>query len=225
MLDRKKVLEFFDGELVGRQINIVGCGAIGSHVAEELARMGCVNIHLWDFDTVSPHNITNQMFKEADIGRPKVDAVYDMMIEINKDLEKKVVKHNCAVKAPWFLNGYIFLCADSIDVRKEIVKANAMNPNAEAVFDFRMRLTDAQHYCADLRQPDEVKKSLSTMDFTQEEADAATPKSACGTELSVVYTVKTIVSVGVCNFVKFVQGAGHKTIALVDMNQFAIDAF
>ena len=224
-MDRKKILEYFDGEQVGKQIHIIGCGAIGSHVAEELARMGCTNIHLWDFDTVSPHNITNQMFMEADIGRPKVDAVYDMMLQINKGLENKVKKHNCAVKAPWYINGYIFLCVDNIDVRKEIVKANAMNPNAEAVFDFRMRLTDAQHYCADLKNTDEVKKLLASMDFTQAEAEAATPKSACGTELSVVFTVKTIVSVGVCNFVKFVQGVEHKTIALVDMNMFAIDAY
>ena len=74
-LDTKKVLEFFDASKTRKQIHIVGCGAIGSHVAEQLTRMGCSNIHLWDFDTVSPHNITNQIYNVNDVGKPKVEAL------------------------------------------------------------------------------------------------------------------------------------------------------
>lgn len=225
LMDRSKVLEFFDGKQIKEDIHIVGCGAIGSHVAEELARIGCYNIHLWDFDVVSPHNITNQMFSEGDIGRPKVDAVYEMMISINKELKDSITIHNCPLEEPWILNGYIFMCADSIDVRRSIVNANKNNPYAIAVFDFRMRLTDAQHYAAEFRKKDQVKELLKTMDFTDEEAKAATPVSACGVELSVVYTVKTIVACGICNFVKFIQQAGSKTKVFVDMNFLAIDAF
>lgn len=224
-MDRRKVLEFFDGKKIREPIHIVGCGAIGSHVAESLARMGCEKIHLWDFDTVSPHNITNQMFYESDIGRPKVECVHEMMCAINKGNESTVVIHNEPLKAPWILNGYIFMCVDNIDVRREIVKANQYNPNAVAIMDFRMRLTDAQYYCACIKNRGEVKEMLASMDFTQEEGVAATPKSACGTELSVVYTVKTIVSAGVCNFVKLVHNEKHNTKIFVDMNFMVIDSF
>lgn len=223
MLDTKKVLEFFDGSAIKKAIHVIGCGAIGSHVAEQLARMGCSNIHLWDFDTVSPHNITNQMFMESDIGRPKVEAVADMMMAINSDI--KLTLHNCPLEAPWIVNGYIFMCVDSIDVRKEIVKANSMNPNAMMICDFRMRLTDAQYYAADMKNPKQVKEMLATMDFTQEEADAATPQSACGVQLSVIYTVKAITACGACNFVKYIHGNDFKTKIFVDMNLLAIDAF
>lgn len=222
-LDTKKVLEFFDASKIRKQIHIVGCGAIGSHVAEQLTRMGCSNIHLWDFDTVSPHNITNQMFVQADVGRPKVEAVADMMLAINPDC--KITLHNCPLEDPYIVNGYIFMCVDKIDVRKAIVNANKMNPNAIAVFDFRMRLTDAQYYAADFSRPEQVEELLKTMDFTQEEADAATPQSACGVELSVIYTVKAIVAAGVCNFVKLVHGESMKNKIFVDMNFLAIDAF
>ena len=46
MLARKKILEYFDADTIKDTIHIVGCGAIGSHVAEQLVRIGCTNIHL-----------------------------------------------------------------------------------------------------------------------------------------------------------------------------------
>ena len=225
-MDKSKVLEYFDGRKIEREeIHIIGLGAIGSHVAEQLARIGCITIHLWDFDVVNPHNITNQLHTDADIGRPKVDAVYDMMLAINPELATTVYKHNCAVVDPYILNGYIFLCADSMDVRRNVVKANEFNMNAKAIFDFRMRLTDAQHYAAHFKRPETVKELLKTMDFTDAEAKEATPVSACGVELSVIYNVKAIVSFGICNFVNFIQTGELKTKVLVNMKLFAVDAF
>lgn len=225
MLNTDKVQEFFDASKLDAQLNVVGCGAVGSHVAEQLARMGCRNIHLWDFDKVEPHNISNQMFKQSDIGRPKVEAVRDMMIEINDDLKDKITIHPDGLKAPWIVNGYIFMCADSMVVRKAIVAANKVNPNAIAAFDFRMRLTDAQHYAADLRRPSMVKDFERTMNFTDEEALAATPMSACGTSLSVVFTVKAIASLGVANFVNFTLGQELHYTILIDMKEMILNAF
>lgn len=227
-MNMSKFLEYFDPTEVKQPIHIVGCGAVGSHIAEQLARMGLVNIHLWDFDTVDEHNIANQMFIQEDIGRSKVDAVLDMMYEINHDLgipgQNKVFLHG----AGWHgevLNGYVFLCVDNIDLRREIVKVNQYNPNCIAFFDFRMRLTDAQHYAAVRSDETQMKNLLGSMDFTPEEAAAATPTSACGTTLSVVYTVKTITAYGVANFVRLILGQPIKHMVLVDLNQFTLDAF
>lgn len=224
-MNKAKVLEFFDGAAITEDIHVVGAGAIGSHVLEQLARIGCERIHIWDFDVVSEHNITNQMFIDSDVGLPKVEAVYNMMVAINPDLKGRIVLHNEALKEPYLLNGYIFMCVDNIDVRKAIVTANQYNMNAKVIFDFRMRLTDAQHYAANLRSSDDVKRLLSTMNFTQEESKAATPVSACGVELSVVYNVKTIVSFGICNFTNYVQTKELKKVILVNMAMFSVDAF
>ena len=63
------------------------------------------------------------------------------------------------------------------------------------------------------------------MDFTQEEAAEATPKSACGVELSVIYTVKMIVAYGMANFVKFFSKQKVSSIILCDANLMCVDAF
>lgn len=224
MLNKSKLLEFFDASKITKPIHIVGCGAIGSHVGEMLARMGCTNIHLWDFDTVDAHNITNQMFITPDIGDEKVSALANNMQDINYELNNTLTYHTKGWQGD-ILNGYVFLCVDDIELRQEIVKTNMMNPNCIAFFDFRMRLTDAQHYAAIRADEKQLDKLLGTMDFTHDEAKDATPKSACGTELSVIYTVKTIVSLGVSNFVRCVQGEDIKSMILVDLNQLTIDAF
>lgn len=223
-MNKSKILEFFDATEIKAPIHIVGCGAIGSHIAEQLTRMGCENIHLWDFDTVEPHNITNQMFIQADIGDSKTHAVQSLMYDVNESSINTIELHGKG----WtdeMLNGYVFLCVDNIDLRRKIIEANQYNPNCIAFFDFRMRLTDAQHYMAVRSDEVSMIKLFASMDFTHEEAKDATPKSACNVELSVIYTVKCITALGVANFVKLVLEQPTKDMILIDLNQFTLDAF
>lgn len=223
-MNKSKILEFFDATEIKAPIHIVGCGAIGSHIAEQLTRMGCENIHLWDFDTVEPHNITNQMFIQADIHDSKTHAVQALMYDINESSNNLIELHDKG----WtdeMLNGYVFLCVDNIDLRREIVKVNQYNPNCIAFFDFRMRLTDAQHYMAVRSDEVSMNKLFASMDFTHGEAKDATPKSACNVELSVIYTVKCITALGVANFVKLILEQPTKDMILVDLNQCTLDAF
>ena len=222
-MDRSKLLEFFDATQFRYTYHVVGCGAIGSHVCEELARIGIPEVHIYDFDTVDAHNITNQMFLYNEIGMSKVDACETAMKGINPDII--IHKHPEGLQAPYIVNGICILCVDNIDLRRTIVKANYYNPYCLAFMDFRMRLTDAQHYFADGHNQFEKDTLLSTMDFTHEEAHEATPMSACGVELSVVYTVKAITAFGIANMVKWIQNADYKTMAIVNMDTFTIDAF
>ena len=223
-MNKSKVLEYFNAsEACKASIHIIGCGAIGSHVAEQLTRLGCNNIHLWDFDKVEPKNITNQMFLDSDIGKEKVDAVEAMMKSINSEIN--VIKHPKGITKPYIVNGYVFLCVDNIDLRREIVEANKNNPNCICFHDFRMRLTDAQYYFADRTAPAQMDNLLASMAFTHDEAIEATPKSACGVELSVIYTVKNIVTYGMRNFVGFLQGKQPMNVIFTDMDSMSVDAF
>lgn len=215
-MNKSKMLEFFNAaEVVKGEVHVVGCGAIGSHVAMGLIQMGCNDIHLWDFDVVEAKNVTNQMFREKDIGQEKVLAVEDMLRE--KDPTAKITLHREGIKPPYIVNGYVFLCVDNIDLRREIVEANQYNPNCVAFFDFRMRLTDAQHYFAERSDRGQMKKLLSQMNFTHEEATEATPTSACGVQLSVIYTVMNIITYGLANFASFCLGLPVKTSIISDM--------
>jgi hypothetical protein len=215
---------FFDPlTMVEGAIHIIGCGAVGSTVAEMLARMGIEEIHLYDFDIVSPHNIANQMFQEIDIGATKLDALYELLKHINPEI--KIHLHNEGWKTGTNLSGYIFLCVDNIDLRRQICEENMYNPYIKAIFDFRMRLTDAQHYAADWSDEKSKKNLLATMQFTHEEAKEATPTNACGTTMNIISTVRSVVSLGLANFVNFLKGKGLKKMILIDAFSFMIDAF
>lgn len=61
---------------------IAGCG-IGSGLAILATRMGFTNFILADGDTVDSHNLNRQFYDEADIGRYKVDALKDHILQIN----------------------------------------------------------------------------------------------------------------------------------------------
>ena len=73
-MDLSKSYDFFQPEKHNDRIHIIGCGSVGSTVAENLARSGVTKMTLWDFDMVEPKNIANQMFIQADIGKPKVEV-------------------------------------------------------------------------------------------------------------------------------------------------------
>lgn len=222
-MNLSKHLDFFDPlTMLKGSIHIIGCGAIGSTVAEMLTRMGIVELHLWDFDIVSTHNLTNQNFRHKDIGTPKVDALTDILTDINPNL--KIIKYPKGyTDEP--LSGYVFLCVDNIDLRREICKAQQYNPHVRAIFDFRMRLTDAQHYAADWSDKKQIENLLKTMAFTHEEAKEATPVNACGTTLNIIPTVRVIVSYGLANFINFVKTGEIKTIILADAFHYILDAF
>lgn len=221
-MDLIKSFEFFDPTMVNAPCHIIGCGSVGSTLAENLARLGITNFVLYDFDIVEAHNIANQMFVASDIGQAKTEATKRIITSINPDAEHTIKLEPEGYKGQR-LAGYVFLAVDNIDLRREICESNRMNSQIKAVFDFRTRLTDAQHYAAvwgDLRQ---VRNLLATMDFTHDEAHEATPKTACGTELGVAPTVRFVCALGVCNFINFVKSGTLKNIMVCD--PFAGDVF
>ena len=63
-MDLSKSYEFFKPEMCEERIHIIGCGSVGSTVAENIARFGLTKITLYDFDYVEQHNIANQMFTQ-----------------------------------------------------------------------------------------------------------------------------------------------------------------
>jgi tRNA A37 threonylcarbamoyladenosine dehydratase len=223
-LNLAKSYDFFKPEDCPERIHIIGCGSVGSTVAELLARFGLTKITLYDFDTVEPKNLANQMFKQEHIGETKVEALSNIIAEINPN-----VKANLKIQPHGFsgqrLSGYVFLCVDNIDLRREIATANKSNPYIKAMFDFRTRLTDAQHYAADWSDTKMVTDFINSMDFTHEEAAAETPVSACNVTLSVAPTVRVICSLGVANFVNFVKGENLRKFIQIDAFNFVLDAF
>ena len=224
MIDLSKSYEFFQPEKEDVRINIVGCGSVGSTVAVLLARAGVTRMTLWDFDTVEAHNLANQMFRQNDVGRLKTEALAGILTEINPDIVDNLQLKSDGWKGQQ-LSGYVFLCVDSIELRREIVEKFTDSPYIRAMFDFRTRLTDAQHYAADWSDYKQKKNFLASMDFSHEEAAEETPVSACNVTLSVAPTVWVICSLGVANFMNFWNGKPIKKLILADAHSFMFDAF
>ena len=164
---------------------------------------------LYDFDKVESKNIVNQMFLHRQVGMPKVDALKELLSEINPDCKEEVNVQPEGWQGK-LLSGYIFLCVDSIEVRRDFVEKHMQSKFVKAIFDFRTLLTSAQHYAADWSNEASKKYLLSTMQFSHEEAAEETPVSACGVTLGVAQTVRIICGFGVSNFINFVKGDGLK---------------
>ena len=223
-MDLSKSYEFFQPEKNTDRIHIVGCGSVGSTVAENLARSGVTNMTLWDFDVVESKNLANQMFRLADIGKPKTEALVKTLSEINDGVLDSIK----LMPKGWQgeqLSGYVFLCVDNIELRKQIVEKHMDNPYIKAMFDFRTRLEDAQHYAADWNDHKMKKDFLASMSFTHDEAKEETPVSACNVTLSVCPTIRIICGLGVANFMNFWNGKSLKKLILADVFNFMLDAF
>lgn len=223
-MDLSKSYEFFQPERYNDRIHIVGCGSVGSTLAENLARCGMTKFTLWDFDRVEAHNIVNQMFTEQDVGRPKVEALRDILVNINPEIADKIELKPDGWNGK-LMSGYVFLAVDSIDLRREIVEKHMNSPCVKAMFDFRTLLESAQHYAADWSDYKAKQDFLKSMQFSHDEAKSETPVSACGITLGVATTVRLICGLGVNNFVNFVKGNGLKKLIIIDGFNFVLDAF
>jgi molybdopterin/thiamine biosynthesis adenylyltransferase len=200
-MDLNKHLEFFNPQSTKESIHIIGLGALGSNTAEQLVRLGFETFILYDFDVINPHNITNQTYTTEDINTLKIDALTNQMRKINPEVS--IEKHPEGWLPGTMITGYLFLCVDSIELRKQILEDNKFNADIKFVTDMRIGLEEAQMYATKWGNPKDQERILSTMQFKDDEV--LVPVSACGTQLTVLPTIQMIVSLGVMNFINYLK--------------------
>jgi molybdopterin/thiamine biosynthesis adenylyltransferase len=61
--------------LASQQLTICGAGALGSHLADNLARQGFRQLRVIDRDRVEEHNVSTQLYGESDVGAWKVEVL------------------------------------------------------------------------------------------------------------------------------------------------------
>jgi len=125
--------------------HIMGCGAIGSSAASQLARMGADHFVLYDMDKVEDVNIGVSMYDNRDLGKNKVDALKDHIDNINPFCE--VESHNEKFNKYYHTgdNDIIVLGFDSMLARMEVVEACTKIKNAKPLFIIDGRM-GAEHY-------------------------------------------------------------------------------
>jgi len=219
MVNLKRQSEFFDPIDNKEEIHIIGVGAVGSHIAQNLARLGIKRIHIWDFDEVEDHNIPNQMFRQTNIGTLKVDAIENYLKEINEEIE--VIKHEKYIDEQ--INGIIFSCVDSIETRRIIYTNNEFNTDLKAVFDTRIGLDDGQIFSADWSKGSNITNLISVSEFTHDEAE--TKVSSCGSKLTVLPTVQTAATLATSNFINFIKTKTLKNNIIFNAFDLTIKAY
>lgn len=182
-------------------IHIVGCGSVGSTQAELLARYGFCKFKLYDFDFVESKNLCNQMFFNSDLNHNKAESLKNILLSVNPDIEVQVFDKGYIDQR---LNGIVILCADNIDLCRNICKQNRLNSYIKVMLNYRTARYDAQHYAVEWRDKPSVDNLIKTMNFTHEEAKVETPVSACGVEIGESIVVRDIVLKGTTNLFKWI---------------------
>jgi hypothetical protein len=112
---KDKIRQLFD-----RHITVCGVGAVGSNLVERLARQGCGNFRVIDFDRVEEHNINNQIFTSKDVGQYKSAAIEDRVLDINSGNVDAVWKKLDSDNIKKYFKGteLVVDCFDNISSRK-----------------------------------------------------------------------------------------------------------
>ena len=73
-------------------VAVIGIGGVGGYAAEMLVRAGLGHIVLVDSDTVSETNLNRQLLAlRSTIGRKKCDVLRERLLDINPDLDVRVI--------------------------------------------------------------------------------------------------------------------------------------
>ncbi len=80
----------------GFAIAICGAGAIGSNLADTLARQGFARLRVIDFDRVERHNVPTQIYGTGDVGTLKVKALQNRLF---RDLGVRIEASNEKIDA------------------------------------------------------------------------------------------------------------------------------
>lgn len=177
---------FNPNDLGENKVHIVGAGATGSHIADTLASMGIYQLAVYDFDTVEDHNLPNQIYKLSDIGKPKVEALKQHILD---KMGFEIEAYNQKVEKIENLKGYLVLCTDSMEVQKSIMLLSArLNRNCIGVVETRMGIDQGRVYFFD---PND-KLHLSTWN-DRWYPDSAALESPCN-QRSISMTAKLLAS-------------------------------
>lgn len=177
-------------------IVVVGCGAVGSFVTLSLAKMGCTKITVYDDDNVDTHNLPNQFFKQADVGRPKVDALADIV----EAFDGVAIDPRCERFTEQDVEGVVICSVDTMDARQAIWKNIRFNPRVCLYIDTRMGAEVAVVHAINPLDPDDVRLYEDSLHGSD------TAFQARCTERAIIYTVLGLAAITAGKVKKHVMG-------------------
>ena len=112
--------------LAGARIAVFGVGGVGSWCAEALVRSGARRLLLIDDDTVAPSNLNRQCEATVStLGRPKVDAMRERLLEIAPDAEVETCRVRFEPDSPLPRADFIVDAIDSVAAKASLILSAA----------------------------------------------------------------------------------------------------
>ena len=176
--DYRKQSELIEIANFDTPIHVIGCGALGSWLTFFLLKMGFSNVNVYDFDEVEEHNIPNQMFREDDVGRVKVDAIesiYENFFDDDEFSRLNIRSNKVTKPIAKEFKGIVFSCVDNMDTRRKLYEACFKEGQAELWIEGRIGLFGSYIYTLTERNEKHFEKYEETL-YADEEAEV----SACG---------------------------------------------
>jgi len=167
-------------KLANLQVTLIGAGSIGSTTALWLSKMGVQHLRIFDADTVEQHNWSNQMFRATDIGKPKADALCDVLEQFGTTRPTAYIENY--VDQP--LTEVVISGVDSMESRKTIWKSVRSNPDAKLYLDARMGLETLVVYAVHPKVREERQAYVQSLyDDTEAHQEPCTARTICYTPL------------------------------------------
>ena len=160
--------------------HILGCGAIGSSTAMQLARMGATKFCLYDMDTVEDVNIGVSQYIISDIDKPKVEALKEHLGSIGVE-DVNTYNERFTEFYPQGESDIAILGFDSMATRLQAVEALCSNPSIKPkhLIDGRMGAEHYQQYIFDKPTVSKYKKTWYSDNEGSPEPCAAKATAYC----------------------------------------------
>jgi len=152
-------------ELLDVPIFILGAGSIGSWTTLALAKMGCSDITVMDFDKVGLENTGSQIYEVPHIDTPKTVALHGIIsVMTGKSIDFLNNKYDGGIMP----QSILVLAVDDMEARQQFYKEH--KGQNKILIDGRMAGNEIHIFCVRLDNGDDCKEYESTL-FSDDEAD------------------------------------------------------
>ena len=179
---------------LAKPVTIIGAGAVGSHIASQLCRIGVTDMTVYDPDSVDSHNIPPSLYGLSDFGAYKVDALEAILLRDTGVVIKKERRKYEGEK----LRGAVVCSVDNMETRQLIWRSVQNNPFVDILIDTRIAWEFWQVFTVKPCKPVDRAFYEPFLSYSSEEA----ARQSCGTH-GIIYVSSAVATEAVTSLLKF----------------------
>ena len=209
--------DLVDAKIFKTPVTIVGVGGIGSFLTLTLAKMGFINISVFDDDTVEDHNLPNQFYRTKDLKMSKISGLFDLIDEFTGTNIRPFHKRWLTTDRS---KGVLISAVDNMDTREAMFGYAVAKPKSVQLYnDGRMGRLQAEVYTV---RPT-CKSDIVTYKKRLWRSDQVAPLRC--TEKAIIYNVLFIASM-ICSQLKLaLEGKIYKPAIIADLDNTDVTFF